>query len=100
MISDLKNQLIRSLRLEGYLKSKNAISVFQNLPREDFMPQSISNKYEDRPFSIGYNATISAPHMHAIALELLEPKLSTSKSCLDVGSGTGYLKFLKLEYLH
>ena len=29
--------------------------------------------------------------MHAIPLELLANHLSTSKSCLDVGSGSGYL---------
>ena len=33
-------------------------------------PFSTSQKaYEDRPQPIGYNATISAPHMHAYALE-------------------------------
>ena len=29
--------------------------------------------------------------MHAIALEFLSKHLSTAKSCLDVGSGSGYL---------
>lgn len=49
------------------------------------------NPYEDSPQSIGHNATISAPHMHAYALEVLEPKLTKGAKVLDVGSGSGYL---------
>ncbi|CDJ58840.1 UPF0202 family protein, putative, partial [Eimeria maxima] len=47
--------------------------------------------YIDRPQSIGFNATISAPHIHAISLEELKDKLTYGKRALDVGSGTGYL---------
>ncbi|KAI0051331.1 protein-L-isoaspartate O-methyltransferase [Auriscalpium vulgare] len=47
--------------------------------------------YEDTPQSIGYDATISAPHMHAHALSLLEPYLHEGARVLDVGSGSGYL---------
>ncbi|KAI3624464.1 hypothetical protein CBS14141_002892 [Malassezia furfur] len=41
--------------------------------------------------SIGYNATISAPHMHAHVAELLLPYLKPGSSALDVGSGSGYM---------
>jgi protein-L-isoaspartate(D-aspartate) O-methyltransferase len=47
--------------------------------------------YQDSPQPIGYGATISAPHMHAYALEFLYDKLKTANNVLDVGSGTGYL---------
>ena len=53
--------------------------------------------YEDRPLSIGFNATISAPHMHAYALEnLLSPLKNAADAgrvprVLDVGCGSGYL---------
>ncbi|CAH8619998.1 unnamed protein product [Schistosoma rodhaini] len=50
-----------------------------------------SNSYEDRPSSIGYAATISAPHMHAYALEALKDHLKPGAHVLDVGSGSGYL---------
>lgn len=44
---------------------------------------------------IGWSQTISAPHMHAFALEMLEPALLDGppgpKCVLDVGSGSGYL---------
>jgi protein-L-isoaspartate(D-aspartate) O-methyltransferase len=42
-------------------------------------------------FSVGYNVTISAPHMHAHALEMLRDKLIPGARVLDVGSGSGYL---------
>lgn len=69
----------------------------------------VSNPYVDRPvrindqdkfydfnfknfqYSIGYSATISAPHMHAHALQLLINNLEPSSKVLDVGSGSGFL---------
>jgi len=47
--------------------------------------------YEDSPQPIGFNATISAPHMHAHALCNLEPYLHEGSKVLDVGCGSGYL---------
>ncbi|XP_058247749.1 protein-L-isoaspartate(D-aspartate) O-methyltransferase isoform X4 [Hemibagrus wyckioides] len=38
-----------------------------------------------------YQATISAPHMHAYALELLHDQLYEGAKALDVGSGSGIL---------
>ncbi len=43
------------------------------------------------PQSIRYNATISAPHMHAYALEYLKDHLKPGNRVLDVGCGSGYL---------
>ncbi|EHB10444.1 Protein-L-isoaspartate(D-aspartate) O-methyltransferase [Heterocephalus glaber] len=39
----------------------------------------------------GFQATISAPHMHAYALELLFDQLHEGAKALDVGSGSGIL---------
>jgi protein-L-isoaspartate(D-aspartate) O-methyltransferase len=52
--------------------------------------------YTDRPskLSDGYydsGQTITAPHMHALAIEYLEPVLKPGNSILDIGSGSGYL---------
>lgn len=47
--------------------------------------------YHDTPQPIGYNATISAPHMHAFCLEWLQDVLKPNSKVLDVGSGSGYL---------
>lgn len=68
-----------------------------------------AHPYMDCPQPIGYGATISAPHMHAHATELLKDKLKPGSKALgnannngiriffpiyfnaDIGSGTGYL---------
>jgi len=47
--------------------------------------------YMDCPHSIGHGATISAPHMHAKALDMLRDHLKEGNKVLDVGSGSGYL---------
>lgn len=41
--------------------------------------------------TIGSGATISSPHMHAIALEALESALQPGSRALDIGCGSGYL---------
>lgn len=60
---------------------------------------SRSGAYNDNPQPIGYGQTISAPHMHAHALEVLLPALikrsqdhpEEDLKILDVGCGSGYL---------
>ena len=47
--------------------------------------------YEDTPLSIYYNATISAPHMHAYCMSEVAEKLISGAKVLDIGSGSGYL---------
>ncbi|XP_050537732.1 protein-L-isoaspartate(D-aspartate) O-methyltransferase isoform X2 [Daktulosphaira vitifoliae] len=47
--------------------------------------------YLDQPQGIGFGVTISAPHMHAYALELLKDQLKEGERALDIGSGSGYL---------
>ena len=53
--------------------------------------KSEASCYQDNPQPIGWGITISAPHMHARALEELADKLQPGCRVLDVGSGSGYL---------
>ena len=46
----------------------------KKVDRKDFTKQEMGS-YNDNPLSIGYNATISAPHMHGYALEWLKDHL-------------------------
>jgi protein-L-isoaspartate(D-aspartate) O-methyltransferase len=47
--------------------------------------------YEDKAQPIGFNATLSAPHMHAIGLEILSEVIKPGAHVLDVGAGSGYM---------
>ncbi|WOK94521.1 protein-L-isoaspartate O-methyltransferase-like isoform X2 [Canna indica] len=83
-------ELIERLQLYGIVKSKKVAEVMEAIDRGLFAPPG-SAPYVDSPLPIGYNATISAPHMHAACLELLAEHLQPGMRVLDVGSGTGYL---------
>ena len=85
-------ELIGSLVKQNYLTCPNLAKVMNSIDRADFVPDEITQySYLDRPLGIGHSVTISAPHMHAYALEMLKDQLKTAKKTLDVGSGTGYL---------
>eukprot|EP00002_Diphylleia_rotans_P011050 TRINITY_DN2192_c0_g1_i5.p1 TRINITY_DN2192_c0_g1~~TRINITY_DN2192_c0_g1_i5.p1 ORF type:complete len:223 (+),score=48.93 TRINITY_DN2192_c0_g1_i5:58-726(+) len=81
-------ELISNLKKSKIIQSVSVERAMLAIDRKDFCP---SSPYEDSPQRIGMNATISAPHMHAYALELLAPVIKESSKILDVGSGSGYL---------
>lgn len=80
-------QLMNNLKHSGIIHSNEVYKVLSSMDRAKYC---IGQPYTDAPQSIGYNATISAPHMHAMCLELLKEKLISGKKALDVGSGSGY----------
>ncbi|KAG5223628.1 protein-L-isoaspartate O-methyltransferase [Salix suchowensis] len=77
-------------QLQKIISSKRVSEVMETIDRALFVPDG-TPAYVDSPMAIGYNATISAPHMHATCLQLLEENLKSGMHVLDVGSGTGYL---------
>ncbi|XP_029122809.2 protein-L-isoaspartate O-methyltransferase isoform X1 [Elaeis guineensis] len=87
---DRNKAMVEYLKQHGIIKSREVAEVMEAIDRGLFVPAGCP-PYVDRPVQIGYNATISAPHMHASCLELLEKQLLPGMSALDVGSGTGYL---------
>lgn len=68
--------LLSNLRRKLDLSERIAHTLF-SLNRSDFVPRGL-NPYLDIPQPIGFNATISAPHIHAIVLKNLEQKLQVS----------------------
>jgi len=81
--------LINQLQERKIIKSKSVVEAMLTIDRGDFSDSK--NVYLDSPQPIGYGATISAPHMHAEALERLQDHLKPGMTALDVGSGSGYL---------
>lgn len=83
---DKNKRLVEQLRHHGVIKSKEVAEVMETVDRGLFISNGAS-AYVDSPMLIGYNATISAPHMHATCLELLRDHLQPGMRVLDVGSG-------------
>ncbi|KAF6176943.1 hypothetical protein GIB67_027743 [Kingdonia uniflora] len=78
-------KLVEKLQRYGIVRSKKIVEVMETIDRGLFVPD-VTTAYVDSPMHIGYNATISAPHMHATCLELLEGNLQPGMHALDVGS--------------
>ncbi|MBI2085169.1 MAG: protein-L-isoaspartate O-methyltransferase [Candidatus Aenigmarchaeota archaeon] len=85
-----KDKLIEELRSEGYIKSGRVLEAFKKIDRAHFV-LDVHKKaaYSDYPLPIPGNATISAPHMHAIQLGLI--RLKENDDVLEVGFGSGIL---------
>lgn len=78
--------LVHMLQQASAVKSPRVAAVMEKVDRANFVRQK-ELSYVDNPLPIGYNATISAPHMHGACLDLLEGHLQPGARALDVGSG-------------
>ncbi|XP_050537731.1 protein-L-isoaspartate(D-aspartate) O-methyltransferase isoform X1 [Daktulosphaira vitifoliae] len=81
-------ELVQNLRANNVIKSDKVERVMKAVDRGHYTSKS---PYLDQPQGIGFGVTISAPHMHAYALELLKDQLKEGERALDIGSGSGYL---------
>ena len=70
------------------IQTEKVAKVMLDVDRNNYDPR---NQYVNSPQYIGYNVTISAPHMHAFALEHLSDFCTKGAHILDVGSGSGFL---------
>jgi len=80
--------LIIELIATNYITKEKVADVMFEIDRGNFT-QNLP--YLNRPIPIGFNVTISAPHMHAFALEWLSDFCCPYSYILDVGSGSGFL---------
>ncbi|MFB6186484.1 MAG: protein-L-isoaspartate O-methyltransferase [Halobacteriaceae archaeon] len=76
-------------RLERRDISEHVLTAMRAVPRHKFVPENKQeHAYQDRPLSIGEGQTISAPHMVAEMVDLLE--LEAGTKVLEIGTGCGY----------
>ncbi|KAM5341832.1 hypothetical protein ACJ41O_014863 [Fusarium nematophilum] len=93
------SELIENMWRSGLITDSRVKEAFLKVDRAHYAP---SSPYEDSPQPIGHSATISAPHMHASAIEHLLSYISPSSASpaprvLDIGSGSGYLTHVMAE---
>lgn len=94
-------ELVDNLCTHRMITDDRVKRAFLAVDRAHYAPRS---PYKDAPQSIGHGVTISAPHMHAMAVQHLMPFVVPDASAgrpgpriLDVGSGSGYLTHLLAE---
>lgn len=95
----LRNQLVATIRAKG-IKDEKVLQAIANIPRHLFMDSGfIDFAYQDKPFPIAADQTISQPYTVAFQTELLQVK--PNAKILEIGTGSGYqtavLKELKAE---
>jgi protein-L-isoaspartate(D-aspartate) O-methyltransferase len=89
-----QDELVEYLIRSKLVKTARVADALRAVDRNKYVNHAYASRtdaYQDHPLAIGEGQTISAPHMHAICLELLEPHLTPGARVLDVGSGSGYL---------
>lgn len=84
-----RREMVTRLRAQGVIRSDRVFQAMLRVPRHLFVPPNYQElAYLDRPLEIGHGQTISAPHMVAIMVELLD--LQPGHRVMEVGGGSGY----------
>lgn len=83
-------EMVEKLVSSGYIKTDQVRQAMEKVPRHIFVPEEMQRfAHADTPIQIGSGGqTISAPHMVAMMLELME--LEKGMTVLEIGCGSGY----------
>lgn len=83
-----RKQLANGIAEKG-IKDEKVLEAIRNIPRHLFMDSSFEDHaYQDKPFPIAADQTISQPYTVAYQTELLQ--VSKGNSVLEIGTGSGY----------
>lgn len=90
-----RQQLLKTVAAKG-IQDKAVLKAIGSVPRHLFMDSGFEDHaYEDKPFPIGADQTISQPYTVARQTELLEVK--KGDVVLEIGTGSGYQAAVLLE---
>jgi protein-L-isoaspartate(D-aspartate) O-methyltransferase len=83
-----RNSMVEALAERDDLDDET-LAAMRAVPRHEFVPDGKrGSAYRDTPLPIGEGQTISAPHMVAIMVDLLD--LQHGDTVLEIGTGCGY----------
>jgi protein-L-isoaspartate(D-aspartate) O-methyltransferase len=83
-----RRKLVNLLQEKG-IKDRRVLEAMASIPRHYFMPSDLEEKaYEDKPFPIGEEQTISQPYTVAYQTQLLD--VQTTDRVLEIGTGSAY----------
>jgi len=84
----LRKKLIKQIRKKG-IHDERVLAAMNALPRHFFLEKAFDDwAYEDKPFPIGNDQTISQPYTVAFQTSLLE--VQKREKVLEIGTGSGY----------
>ena len=91
----LRNQLVTTIKDKG-IKDQSVLVAISKVPRHLFMDSGfIDFAYQDKPFPIAAEQTISQPYTVAFQTELLQVK--SNDKILEIGTGSGYQTAVLIE---
>ena len=86
--------LMKAAVLRCNCSDESVLNVLSSIDRIEFVSDDqIANAYNDSPLKIGWNTTISAPHMHTFTLNYIKNFADKFKEikCIDIGTGSGFM---------
>ncbi len=91
----LRQQLVNTIKEKG-IKDEKVLDAIGRIPRHLFMDSGfIDHAYQDKPFPIAADQTISQPYTVAFQTELLQVK--KGDKILEIGTGSGYQAAVLIE---
>ncbi len=91
----LRNQLVATIKAKG-IEDDSVLEAISKVPRHLFMDSGfIDFAYQDKPFPIAADQTISQPYTVAFQTELLQVK--PNDKILEIGTGSGYQTAILIE---
>jgi len=91
----LRQQLVKTIEDKG-IKDEKVLEAIGKIPRHLFMDSGfIDHAYQDKPFPIAADQTISQPYTVAYQTELLQVK--KGDKILEIGTGSGYQAAVLIE---
>lgn len=90
-----RTQLVKELISKG-IRDQSVLKAIGKIPRHLFINSSFEEfAYQDKPFPIAANQTISQPYTVAFQSQLLEVR--EGEKVLEIGTGSGYQYAVLLE---
>lgn len=84
----MRNKLVDIVSSKG-IQNKKVLDAIRTIPRHLFMDSSFEDHaYQDKPFPIAADQTISQPYTVAFQTELLD--VQPNDKVLEIGTGSGY----------
>ncbi len=91
-----KRKKLTGLLVSKGIKDESVLKAIAKIPRHLFMDSSFEDHaYQDKPFPIGAQQTISQPYTVAFQTELLQ--IEKGDKVLEIGTGSGYQTAVLLE---